>query len=402
MSHTDLVEAAGANWPRWWRMFLIGACTLILCSCRAPSRPGCESSCLEQSAGSAGLPPEAYTGVPPAGVCPPPMGPPGMEQGVPLPYAPVGPWAPPGIAGPWPEDEYICDGGDAGLPARVGKQGAILGLEVEDAVAQYDTLDGRTVVEPSNRVCIYSPRFGAVRQVVSLVCDEQLDRSAGFSGPTKLARCDESLPVLSTKQNVQADDKIAARPPVVMRSKQDSGAMSSALGPWGFQDALKPYENLAIIRDGMMQSSEMAHLARGANAAIAWTHKQAVEVILDHQAAAADTGYEKLQSVFTVETPNHPRLRIEKVASTPFAEPGDEVSFTLRFDNTGDQVIGNVTILDNLSGRLEYVPQSAQCSLKAQFFTGPNEADSLVVRCEVTDPLPPGKGGVVRFTCKVR
>ena len=49
----------------------------------------------------------------------------------------------------------------------------ILGLKMEDTVAHFDTLDGRTVVEPSNEVCLYSPRFGAVRQVVSLVADEE-------------------------------------------------------------------------------------------------------------------------------------------------------------------------------------------------------------------------------------
>jgi uncharacterized repeat protein (TIGR01451 family) len=187
-----------------------------------------------------------------------------------------------------------------------------------------------------------------------------------------------------------------------VRSKQGDGAMSSVLGPWGFQDALRPYENLAIIRQGVLEEAEMPQLARGASAAIAWTHKQAVEVILEHQGATAETSHDRLQSVFTLQTPDNPRLRVVKVASTPFAEPGDEVSLTIRFDNVGQQPIGNVTIIDTLSGRLQYVPESAQCSLDAKFSTEPNQADSLVVRCEITNPLPPGKGGVIRFTCKVR
>jgi len=325
-----------------------------------------------------------------------------MEKGVPLPYMPMGPWSPPGIALPWPEDEYLRDGGDAGLPAGVGRQGEVAGLDVEDALAHYKTLDGRTVVQPTNPVYIYSPRFGAVRQVVGAVTDEQMQRSAGVFQPTKLARYDESELVLSNKQHIQARGQLGTHPPVIMRSKQGDGAISSVLGPSGFQDALKPYEDLAIIRQGMLEESEMPRLARGAQAAITWTHTQAVEIILDHQAAAAVDGYEQLQSVYTVNTPDHPRLRVVKVASTPFAEPGDEVSFTIRFDNVGDQPIGNVTILDSLSGRLEYVPQSAQCSLDAKFSTEPNQADSLVVRCELAKPLPPGKGGVIRFTCKVR
>ena len=81
-----------------------------------------------------------------------------------------------------------------------------------------------------------------------------------------------------------------------------------------------------------------------------------------------------------------------KVASTPFAQPGDEVDFTIRFDNVGDQTIGNVTIVDSLNTRLEYVPDSAQCSVDAQFSTQPNEGDSVVVRCEVTNPLEARQG----------
>ena len=108
-------------------------------------------------------------------------------------------------------------------------------------------------------------------------------------------------------------------------------------------------------------------------------------------------------SVYTVAPPpGDPKLRVVKVASTQFAEPGDEVAFTIRFDNIGNQTIGNVTIIDNLSPRLEYVADSAQCSLAAEFFTEPNDGDSLVVRCEVSDPLEPGAGGVVRFRCRVR
>ncbi|MFP4408962.1 MAG: hypothetical protein ACLFPW_10615, partial [Spirochaetaceae bacterium] len=97
-----------------------------------------------------------------------------------------------------------------------------------------------------------------------------------------------------------------------------------------------------------------------------------------------------------------PRLRVVKSASEHFAKPGDELAFTIRFDNVGNQVIGNVTILDNLTTRLEYIPDSAQCSLDANFFTEPNEGGSVVLRAELVEPLEPGTGGVLRFRCRVR
>ena len=64
--------------------------------------------------------------------------------------------------------------------------------------------------------------------------------------------------------------------------------------------------------------------------------------------------------------------------------------------------IGDVTIIDNLTTRLEYVPDTAQCSIPAAFSTQVNEGDSLVLRWEITDPLEPGEGGVIRFDCRVR
>jgi uncharacterized repeat protein (TIGR01451 family) len=91
-----------------------------------------------------------------------------------------------------------------------------------------------------------------------------------------------------------------------------------------------------------------------------------------------------------------------KVASTSAANVGDIIDFTIRYDNMGDQVIGNVTIIDNLTPRLEYVEGSAQASRAANFSTKANEAGSLILRWEVIDPLPKGEGGLVRFKCRLR
>ena len=72
-----------------------------------------------------------------------------------------------------PSDEYLCDGGDYVTPAGVQADWTIQGLEQEDAISHYDTADGRVLVTPSNRVCIYAPRFAAVRRVVQPIAHEQ-------------------------------------------------------------------------------------------------------------------------------------------------------------------------------------------------------------------------------------
>ena len=326
-----------------------------------------------------------------------------MEMGPPLPYAAMAPWRPPGIAGPWPPDEYVCDGGDAGLPTEVSLHGAVRGLEMEDAVAHFETLDGRVGVQPSNRVCLYAPRFGAVRQVVNLEESKQRDRAAGVYVPTHLQAPRLSQPVGNNKQNLQAVGQVGARPAEILRRRQQEGVVSSRLGPREFENHFRAFENVTAIRMGVMTESETAFLAQGVTSARAWTTTQAVQVVIDRRAANAEVGIEKLDTFYTIGSPpGNPRLRLIKVASTPMAEPGDEVDFTLRFDNLGNQTLGNVVILDSLNTRLEYIPDSAQCSREAQFSTRANEGDSVVLRCEVTDPIPPGKGGILRFRCRVR
>src|SRR5687767_5166297 len=61
-------------------------------------------------------------------------------------------WVPDGIACPWPQDEFLCDGGDLNNDVHVKHDWTVVGLDREDTVAHYDTLDGQTEVTKSNCV----------------------------------------------------------------------------------------------------------------------------------------------------------------------------------------------------------------------------------------------------------
>jgi uncharacterized repeat protein (TIGR01451 family) len=354
---------------------------------------------------SAGLPEEAYTGPQNAQVysqtCPP-MGPPGMENGVPLAYQPAGPWAPPGISLPWPKDEYLRDGGDLGLPAGV-RGGEPVGVEIEDTIAQYDTPEGKTLVEPSNPVYIYSPRFGAVRQVVGITTNEQVTGTYDVITPVTYAQHNDTQIALDNRQNLRSNTDTGNRSPVLVFSKQNKGALSAAAGLKSFQGEFQTYEKLKIIRTGEYDTLERFKLAQGVEAASMWGAGESVEVNINNQPASEAYDAKTLVSVYSVDLPpGVHKLRVVKVASTPFAKPGDEVDFTIRFDNLGNETLNRVAILDSLSTRLEYVPDSAQCSLDASFSTHANEGDSVALRCELNDPLPPLHGGILRFRCRVR
>jgi uncharacterized repeat protein (TIGR01451 family) len=386
-------------WPRLWRLVLVALSTLILCSCRGPAAP---QGPMGPGAACGTLPPAAFAGGPgsPMGA---PGAMPGMPGGPPLPYSPTGPWAPPGIVQPWPADEYLADGGHDGPPLAVDRDWHVRGMEAEDAVAHFDTVDGRTIVEPSNRVYVYSPRFGAVRQVVNITQEEQVNGSVGVVQPLSLIAQKEVQRANLNSQNLQAARDISAKRLTINRGRQGQGIDTNVVGPIEFSNGFRAYEDFEIIRLGQFKKAEMAALAKRTAAATIWTNNQAVQVLLDRKSANEDVTNEKVASVFSVDLPpGNPKLRVVKVASTQMAEPGETIDFTLRFDNVGNQVIGNVTLLDSLSGRLEYVPESAQSSVKANFSTQPNESGSLVLRWEIVDPVAVGHGGVVRFTCKVR
>ena len=217
------------------------------------------------------------------------------------------------------------------------------------------------MVQASNEVCIYSPRFGAVRQVVGAVANTERQKATGVYEPIQSSSPQSTQFVAGAKQNIQPTGEAVANPAVALRTKQGDEVVSNAIGPRGFQDRFKAYENLAILRQGMFQNTDMLLLARGSTAAIAWSQIQSVQIMLDRQNATADVKYDQATSLYTVGSPpGTPRLQLVKVASTPFAKPGEEVDFTLRFDNIGNETINHVAIRDSLSTRLEYVPDSAR------------------------------------------
>ncbi len=325
-----------------------------------------------------------------------------MPESPPQPYQVTGAWAPPGIALPWPEDEYLRDGGDDGAPVIVSPEWNVTGLNLEDTVAHFDTADGRTMIEASNKVSVYAPCFGAVRTVIRLAGNEQTEPPAGFDAPQAIARQDEALTPASSLQRIQPVPQQGAKLAGEYLMKQGDGALSRALVVNAFQDAFLPYENITVLRTGEFVNNEKARLATGVQAAITWTADQAVQVVIDNKAAQVVAGDQRAQATYTIDDFRYPKLRIIKVASTQTAACGEPVDFTIRFDNIGTQVLGNIVILDSLTPRLEYVPGSAQSSLEAGFSVQPNEGDSLVLRWEIDKPIQPGDGGIVRFRCVVR
>jgi uncharacterized repeat protein (TIGR01451 family) len=415
----------------WWQLLLIAGATLILCSCTSLPSPALPRSTntvappthtVQQpqrrptAAGNvqlashaapapmATLPLQAWTGAP-GGYA---------NQGCLPMFAPDaaamysddtingGPWSPAGISGPWPHDEYIFDGGDMGVPVRIGTDWSVGGLNQEDTVAHYDTLDGRTIVEPSNRVPIYAPRFAAVRRVSGLLHHDQIEAANGVRDRI-LPSGQEDLRIATTAvQQLQAGRQIGTKTPTTFRERTAGVGIFNRQILIGIQNEFLPFEDFHVIRRGVFEQSEKARLAQSLDAALVWSHQLPPQAMIGGQPLVEAVTDQPMQMTYQFERTGKPALRIIKLASKQDARPGELIDFTIRFDNVGTQLIGNVTIIDNLTTRLEYVPDSAQCSLKADFFTQENEGESLVLRWEIIDPVKEGEGGIIRFQCRVR
>jgi uncharacterized repeat protein (TIGR01451 family) len=310
--------------------------------------------------------------------------------------------APDGLACPWPADEYICDGGDHNLDANVRKDWTVVGVDQEDTVAHYDTLDGKTEITESNKVCIYAPRFAAVRKVVAPVLHEGHERMADMAKADKLNLHEEKLLATTAVQPEQILADVMIDQAQSFRERNAGVALNALDQPLLARQGFLPFEDLQLIHRGVFEAGEKARLAERTQAAVVWQVAQAVQVVIDGKMAVEGKSLSAPEETVVYELEGKPRLRICKIADKSDARPGEIVNFTLRFDNVGEQTIGNVTIVDNLTTRLEYVEGSQSCSLKADFATELNEGESLVLRWAVIEPMKVRDGGIIRFQCRVR
>lgn len=406
-------EPAGA--PAWFRYGVIAAAAIIMCSCRTsqPTYRIAASDANEPAAAVVRM--QSPDDAPPQSFAPPARIPSHLtaEQVAGATQLPPGFHAETCHAGccaccsngpeRGPNDEYLCDGGDYGQAAGVRADWSITGLEAEDTIAHYDTVDGRTVVTPSNKVCLYAPRFAAVRQVIDL---REYANAAGPEGAIQQVapvRVDERDVIVAATASLEPNIHRGKLPPSLLGERLHPGELARDRRLGAVIGTLAPYADVQVVRTGEVIGVDVAKIARSSLAAITWAGDQAAQVLIDNRQAVALVNVQTPGTIYHRLEPNNPKLRLIKLASKCTAQPGEEVEFTLRFDNVGDRVVGNVTIVDHLTTRLEYVPDSQKSTVEANFSTQtPADGGSLTLRWEITEPLQPGEGGVLQFRCKVR
>lgn len=305
-----------------------------------------------------------------------------------------------------PRDEYLCDGGDYGVPAAPGEIGGIGGVDPRDAVVRFDIgVHGQSKprVLPTNVVCVYAPRFAEVRvpTSASVAVDVQisqtdkslqsLDKVAGAIPPRRLV---QNQGAELTRERVRASGLRSRL--IIAEGSNNRGLAAYAGGvlfainqqkqkPEFTRDRTKPMSHKTKIKVLGIKTGEtplVTGIVEGAS--------EAVKVWGPH----AMTGLET--------PPDRPGLAVIKRVSAPEAEPGDTLTYVIVYRNMGNTPISAVTIIDSLLPRLEYLPGTSMGPEGTTFTTTFNRAGSSELHWTLKDPLPPGVMGHVSFQAVVR
>ncbi len=325
---------------------------------------------------------------PPVASCPPVMS-----------VMPLGPRAFPPESS---DDEYICDGGDRGLPVHYDSFQR-LGLDLEDTVAEFPDETGKVQVRASNRVCVYAPRFGSVRSMTATNEDFAFTRAAGTHEKATVAGYDHRM-VLD--ERVQRDALFG----LDMRSRasglgqlQVDESVASDVRAGQHELLLNVFEEYTAFKEGRFDRIDTAVLALATDTAFEWSQQQASTIQGHYRGGQMVEAKVYAQEYVGVEDRSTPGdLRITKIVDKTVALPGDEITFAVRFDNVGDREIMEVRVIDNLSPRLQYVTGSVQSNLGGKLDVQPNGDGGEVLTFDFAEPLAGKTGGWFSFRCKVR
>lgn len=317
----------------------------------------------------------------------------------PRPYFALEPPAPPWELYP---DEYLLDGGDRNLPVHetpVHREG----LDTEDAVAEYADQAGNRHILPTNRVAIYSPRFGYVGTQLGLEAGVTV---AGAASAVDLRR-GEGLRnrVLSVNQSQRT-------PSVSVRVRSRASGFDTEAGQMDVHQQTGLGENLELAKtiEGVqnqvapeMRQSQRARIQRERQAAIAWSRREFPVIAASLQGAQQIVVKFVAEELVGVEDRRKPgRLEIVKLADKQTALPGEIVSFRIEYENIGDRELNDVRIIDNLTPRLEYVADSGSANPPAALEVVDNDEGSVILTWSLKAPLKGKTKGAVTFKARVR
>lgn len=310
----------------------------------------------------------------------------------------------PMMRAPWGVDpqEFLCDGGDHDPHARLTRGDLITGLQPEDTVTHYTTEAGDIEFAASNRVCVYSPRFSSVRRITGAIENDRSITVGGTFQPVGPLGIDLDQPGLVMTDTTKIARSELTRRVDAMRDRNRGVPVENVQQIEVAEDVLALLTNIRQLSLSELDESQLALVERFANAAIAWSIDESVEVEIQDLKPPTLTRDQKVDAVVVYDFPEAGRVNLIKLADKQHAPVGDTVTFALRLQNVGDSPVNGVVVTDNLTTRLEYVVDSESASMDTEFSIQPNQAGSDQLIWKLTEELGVGETVTIEFECKVR
>ncbi len=305
-----------------------------------------------------------------------------------------------------PGDEFLCDGGDRGMPIQPSSDGRIGGVEPRDAAVRFDIGLGHLVKPrtlPTNVVCIYAPRFAEVRVTngTNQTVDVQHLTTNVIREGTQTTRIAAGSRRLVQNQTPEMSRNRARPSGFKGRISTDEESNRRIVG--GYENMMQVSSNRQQQAPELARNRQKPSLAKtrvrlqGIKTAeapvvtgITEGASQAVRIGGPHQMTGVET------------PPNRPGLAVIKRVSAVEAEPGDTVTYVIHYRNMGNTPIRSVVIVDSLLPRLEYVKGTARGPVGTAFGNSFNRVGSTELRWALPGILAPGASGQVSFNVIVR
>jgi uncharacterized repeat protein (TIGR01451 family) len=258
-----------------------------------------------------------------------------------------------------PTEELLPDGGDIGPRIGIGPGGHLGNVEPTDTAAEYRIGDRKRAVI-SNRVCLFAPRMPMMRQELAI-------GGVGVSLPPGTA--EQAVGASLTRVNRPAWETEAITSVAAMKAREQLRGVINRTG-W---HELESYQGGPLVLG-------------------------TVEGLRVKATVVEPLGMTQYRDQCKPDEP----LVLIKTLDPREAQPGDVVTFTIKFVNYGSRPAKDVVVADSLASRLEYVGGSSRGDRPTTFTMQLNASGSMILRWEIVGDIPAGQSGIVQFQAKVR
>lgn len=299
-------------------------------------------------------------------------------------------------------DEYLFDGGDRDDPITRDLD-QFRGLDTADTIAEFEDDNGQKKIKKTNRVAIYAPRFGSVVTIHGPNADTLVDKVHGHVASQGGVNLRNRAASSSQDQKVgtgRMDTRLRA---TGIGTEISSGSLDRGQHRGVGVAVMNLHESRSRLHDYQFDSKLPPHIALGMQFAEIWTRKQ--NPVIEGHATSASQGVKvQAQASFTGLEDRGKRgdLRLRKVADKGEAAIGDVITFTIYYENAGDKELKNVALIDNLTPRLEYLPEGTSTDRPGKVETEDNGEGSVILRFKLDEPLPGRTKGSITFQARVR